>query len=82
MTGAAVEIALRRINIILNECIADVFKTNVSSSNRCRIDPHADGRFLIALNGYQANAANFAEFLRQDCVGKVIHFFQRQRNRN
>ena len=43
------------------------------------IDPHPHGRLLIAFDRHEADAADFAELLRQHGVGEIVYLFQRQR---
>ena len=75
----AVETALGRVDVVLSQRGADVLQADAASGNGRRIDADAHGRFLIAFDGHETDAGDFAEFLREHGVGKVVDFFQRQR---
>ena len=77
----AVEAAFGRVDAALNQCRANVLQAQTQRRECGGIQAHAHGRFLISLDGHEANPADFAEFLREHGVREVVDIFQRQRVR-
>ncbi len=74
----AVEAAFRRIHVRLSENCSNIFQAEPEGGNRRRIHLHAHGRFLISLNRDKADAGDFANFLREQRVGEIVHAIQGQ----
>jgi hypothetical protein len=73
-----VEAAFRRIHVRLSENCSNIFQAEPEGGNRRRIHLHAHGRFLISLNRDKADAGDFANFLREQRVGEIVHAIQGQ----
>src|ERR1044071_4244986 len=77
LTGA-IEIAFWRIDIILNQGGADILEAKTEAGEGGSVDADAHGGVLIAFDGDEAYAADFAEFLGQDGVGEVVDLLERK----
>ena len=66
----AVKAAFGLVDVILSQRVANVFHAKSLGRDRRRVDTNADRRLLVAFNRHQTHAADFAEFLGQDGVGK------------
>ena len=74
-----VEIALRRVDVGVAECGAQIVDIQAVGGQRPRIDLHAHRRPLAAADADQADAGLLGDLLRQPRVGDVLHLRQRQR---
>ena len=55
-----------RVDIRLAEDGSHIFETQTERGNRRRIHLHAHGRLLISFDRDQADAGDFAQFLREE----------------
>ena len=54
---------------------AHVLEAEAERGDGGGIDAHADGGLLVALDGDEADAGDFAEFLGEDGVGEIVDLF-------